>query len=42
MAKVERITLHVIEHDLPVVGVSAEPVPPPPTTAVAVPAYGSG
>jgi uncharacterized membrane protein len=42
MRGVERSTLRVIEHDLPTDGVSAEPVPSPPTWAVAVPAYQSG
>lgn len=42
MAKVERITLRVIEHDLPSVGVTGEPVEPPPAWAVQVPAYRSG
>jgi len=42
MAKVERSTLRVIEHDLPSVGVTGEPVEPPPAWAVQVPAYRSG
>jgi uncharacterized membrane protein len=42
MAGVERSTLRVIEHDLPSVGVTSEPVEPAPTWAVEVPAYRSG
>jgi len=42
MARVERGTLHVIEHDLPTAGVTNEPVPDPPVWAVAVPAHRSG
>jgi len=42
MAKVERSTLRVIEHDLPSVGVTGEQVEPPPAWAVQVPAYRSG
>jgi uncharacterized membrane protein len=41
MAKVERSTLRVIEHDLPTSGVTNEP-PEPPAWAVEVPAYRSG
>jgi uncharacterized membrane protein len=42
MARVERSTVHVIEHDLPSEGVSSEPLPVPPPWAVEVPAYASG
>lgn len=42
MRKVERSTLRVIEHDLPSVGVTEEPVEPPPAWAIQVPAYRSG
>ena len=42
MATVERSTLHVIEHDLPTVGVAQERCPEPPVWAVAVPAERSG
>lgn len=42
MFGVEQKTLRVIEHDLPTVGVSGEPVPDPPVWSVAVPAYASG
>jgi len=41
MRSVERNTLRVIDHDLPLQGVTAEPAPSPPW-AVAVPAYRSG
>jgi uncharacterized membrane protein len=42
MATVERNTLHVIEHDLPTVGITAGPLPAPPVWAVALPAHRSG
>ena len=42
MTKVERNTLRVIEHDLPSLGVTDEPVGPPPAGAMQVPAYRSG
>jgi uncharacterized membrane protein len=42
MATVERRTLRVIGHDLPVEGVSVDPPPTPPPWAVPVPAYASG
>lgn len=42
MARVERTTLHVIEHDLPTREVGGGPAPEPPVWAVAVPAYRSG
>lgn len=42
MRKVERTTLHVIDRDLPTVGVTTEPPPAPPEWAVDIPAYRSG
>jgi len=42
MRNVARSTLHVIDHDLPWQGVTAEPAPSPPAWAVPVPAYLSG
>jgi uncharacterized membrane protein len=42
MSTVERNTLHVIVHDLPTVGITAEPQPDPPVWAIALPAYRSG
>jgi len=42
MAKVERGTLRVIEHDLPSTGVTGDPAQPPPAWAVEVPSYRSG
>jgi uncharacterized membrane protein len=42
MTSVLRITLRVIDADLPSKGVSGEPAPTPPSWAVAVPAYRSG
>ncbi len=42
MRGVERSTLRVVSHDLPVDGVDGEPLPEPPAWAVEVPAYRSG
>lgn len=43
MRQVERHTLHVVEHELPVrTGAAAEELPVPPVWAVALPAYRSG
>jgi uncharacterized membrane protein len=42
MRTVERSTLRVIAHDLPVDGVTPEPMPEPPGWAVELPAYRSG
>jgi uncharacterized membrane protein len=42
MSMVERNTLHVIERDLPTVGITAGPLPDPPVWAVALPAHRSG
>ncbi|WP_168929367.1 DUF2254 domain-containing protein [Nocardioides sp. GY 10113] len=42
MRSVERRTLHVIEHDLPTRGVTGRREPPPPASAIAVPAHRSG
>ena len=42
MRSVERSTLRVIEHDLPVNGIIPDPAPTPPAWAVPVSAYGSG
>jgi uncharacterized membrane protein len=42
MNTVQRITLRVIDQDLPTQGISAEPVPTPPPWATEVPAYRSG
>jgi uncharacterized membrane protein len=42
MARVERSTVRVVEHDLPTLAVVQEPCPEPPVWAVAVPAERSG
>ena len=42
MTNVQRITLRVLDRDLPSQGVSTEPPPTPPRWAVEVPAYRSG
>jgi uncharacterized membrane protein len=42
MSTVERNTLHVIERDLPTVGITAGPLSDPPVWAVALPSHRSG
>jgi uncharacterized membrane protein len=42
MGRVERSSVHVVEHDLPTVAVTSDPCPEPPVWAVAVPAERSG
>ena len=42
MTMVEKNTLHVIERDLPTLGITADPLPDPPVWAVPLPAHRSG